>query len=325
MRTFIAKYGRIALGILGAVAICVLVYKVGARQVLATMAQAGVWLPVIFVLDLGWLALESGAILLLYGAAAKNVRAHDWWRALFVHYATFIVVPVGRMSAEVARAGVLGDRVGKTRALAGAAVMQSLTLMTNALVSAVCLLTLTATSTRHSSAAALMSVNFVATLALGLGLYLVLRHVKLGGFLGRKFSKLSNFGPEIDEHVGEGAGRHAGALLICVLSRFVQALQYGVILFAVSGNFSISSALIAEGIQLGARSMGDAIPNQVGVTESAFALCAGAIGLAGLPEKAVAVALLGRVSNLTVAGISALALQILRPPRGEIGLPAERA
>lgn len=325
MRTVLVKYGRLALGVLGVVAICVLVYKVGARQVLATMAQAGAWLPVIFALDLGWMALESGAILLLYGEAAKKVRPRDWWRALFVHYATFIVVPVGRMSAEIARAGVLGDRVGKTRALAGAAVMQSITLMTNALVSVVCLLTLMIASTRHSSATALMSVNILATGALGVGLYLVLRHVKVGGFLGRKFSKLSNFGPEIDEHVREGAGRHPGALFVCVLSRGVQALQYGVILFAVSSNFSLSGALIAEGIQLGARSVGDAIPNQVGVTESAFALCAGAIGLEGLPEKAVAVALLGRVSNLTVAGICALALQILRPPRTEAALPVEGA
>lgn len=324
MRSSLVKYGRIALGVLGILAICVLVYKVGARQVLATMAQAGVFLPLIFALDLGWLAIESGAILLLYGDAAKNVRALDWWRALFVHYATFVVVPVGRVSAEVARAGVLSDRVGKTRAAAGAAVMQSLTLTTNALLSAVCLLVLTLT-VRHPSASALMSVNIVATGTLGVGLYLVLRHVKLGGFIGRKFSKLSTFGPEIDEHVREGASRHAAALGVCVLSRGVQALQYGVILFAVSGSFSISGAFIAEGIQLAARSMGDAIPNQVGVTESAFALCRGAIGLEGLPEKAVAVALLGRLSNLTVAGVSALCLQILRPARADAALPVERA
>lgn len=322
MRSFLIKYGRFALAGLGILAVCLLVYKLGARKVLETMAQAGVWLPVIFALDLGWLAIESGAVLLLYGEESKKLRPVDWWRALFVHFATFIFVPVGRVSAEIARAGVLGSRVGKTRAAAGAAVMQSLTLTTNALLSVACLLALVST-TRDASAMTLMTLNIVATGTLGVGLYLVLRHVKLGGFLGRKFSKLSRFGPEIDAHVREGAGRHGVALLICVFARAVQALQYGIILYAVSGDFSISGALVAEGIQLAARSMGDPIPNQVGVTESAFALCAGAVGLAGLPEKAVAVALLGRLSNLTVAGFSALALQVLRPGESETPMQAE--
>lgn len=312
MRSFLVKYGRFVLAALGVLAICVLVYRLGVHQVLATMAQAGAWLPVIFALDLGWLALESGAVFLLYGEASSRVRLVDWWRALLVHFATFIVVPVGRVSAEVARAGVLGGRVGKARAAAGAAVMQSLTLTANALVSVVCLLALMAT-TRDPSASALMSINILLTGTLGGGLYLVLRHVKLGGFLGRRFSKVSHLGPEIDEYVKEGSGRHAPALLVCLLARGIQALQYGIILYAVSGDFRIAQGLVAEGIQLAARSIGDPIPNQVGVTESAFALSAGAIGLAGLPEKAVAVALLGRVSNLSVAGLSALVLQVLLP------------
>jgi hypothetical protein len=162
VRSLLVKYGRLALAALGVLAICLLVYKVGARQVLATMAQAGAWLPIIFALDLGWLAVESGAVLLLYGEASKKVRLLDWWRALFVHFATFIVVPVGRVSAEVARAGVLGGRVGKTRAAAGAAVMQSLTLTTNALVSVICFWALMAT-THHPSASALMTFNILLT------------------------------------------------------------------------------------------------------------------------------------------------------------------
>lgn len=312
MRTLLVKYGRFVLAVLGVLAICVLVSQLGVRQVVATMAQAGMWLPLIFALDLGWMAMESAAVLLLYGEASKNVRLVDWWRALLVHFATFIVVPVGRASAEVARAGVLGGRVGRTRAAAGAAVMQSLTLTANALVSVVCLFALMGT-TRHPSASALMSINILVTGTLGVGLYLVLRHVKLGGFLGRRFSKLSDFGPEIDGHVREGAGRHAGALAVCLFARGIQALQYAIILYAVSGDFSVAKGLVAEGIQLAARSIGDPIPNQVGVTEGAFALSAGAIGLGGLPEKAVAVALLGRLSNISVAGMSALALQVLRP------------
>lgn len=321
MARFFSRFGRYLLAVLGLFAIGILVRELGVDAVLETLVQAGVWLPLILLLDIGWMAVESGAALNLYGPKAKAVRLQDWLRAVFVHYATFVVVPVGRASAEVARAGVLSPRVGKTRAAAGAAVMQSLTLTANSMVSAVCFIALMTTS-KHQAASALMSVNMLATGTLGVGLYLVLRHVKVGGFLGRRFSKMSQWGPEIDEHVREGRRRHSTALMICVGARLVQALQYGVILYAVSGSFSASGALISEGIQLGARTMGDAIPNQVGVTEGAFALCAGAVGLEDFPEKAVAIALLGRISNLSMVGFCALSLQFL--PKNSTALSVAR-
>ncbi len=323
MARFFSRFGRYLLGLLGLLALGVLVHELGPDAIITTLVQAGVWLPLILLLDLGWMAVESGAVLVLYGSKARRIRTLDWFRALFVHYATFVVVPVGRASAEIARAGVLAPQVGKTRAAAGAAVMQSLTLTTNSVVSMVCFAFLMWT-TRDQAASALMSINILVTGTLGVALYLVLRHVKLGGALGRRFSKLSKWGPEIDEHVRESRGRHAAAFGICVASRLVQALQYTVILHAVSGEFSAAMGLVAEGIQLGARSMGDAIPNQVGVTEGAFALCATAVGLEGMPEKAVAIALLGRVSNLSVAALCALALQFFGKSEAEAPVrPAE--
>jgi hypothetical protein len=199
--------------------------------------------------------------------------------------------------------------------------MQSLTLATNGALSLACLAAVIST-TRHAGLSALLTFNLVATGGLGVALYLVLRHVKVGGFLGQRFERLRQFGPEIDVHVRESTPRHLPALGFCVLGRAIQTIQYGVIAFAVVGYFSGSNALIAEGIQLVGRSMGDAVPNQVGVTEGAFALCAGALSLAEHPEKAISIALLGRVSNLSVAGLCALGLQFLPRSRREANTDA---
>src|SRR5690606_34641869 len=277
------RYGRYLLATLGALAIAFLVYKVGARAVLKTIVGAGVWLPLILALDLVWLATESTAVLYLYDKESKKVTFVDWLRALFVHFATFMVVPVGRVSAEVARAGVLSRKVGKTRAAAAAALMQSFTLGANGAVSCMCLAAVFLT-TGHAATIALMTTNIIVTGVLSVGIYLVVRHVHLGGVFGKRIKKLATFGPEIDQHVRASKSRHLGSFFLCVLARLVQTCQYAVIVFAIMGEVTLPMAFVAEGIQLAGRSMGDAIPNQIGVVEGAFAICAGALRLEGFPE-----------------------------------------
>ena len=320
MRTWFSKYGRYVLATLGALAIAFLVYKVGAEAVLEIIVGAGAWLPLILALDLAWMGTESTAVLFLYGSDSKKVTFSDWLRALFVHFTTFMVMPVGRVSAEVARAGVLSRKVGKTRAAAAAALMQSFSLSANAIVSSACLGAVLLT-TAHAATIALMTTNIMFTVALGGGIYLVVRHVPLGGVFGKRIKKLATFGPEIDEHVRASKERHLGALFLCVLSRLVQTCQYAVIVFATMGEVTIPTAFIAEGIQLVGRSMGDALPNQVGVTEGVFAICAGALRLQDFPEKAVAIALLGRVSNLSMAALSGICLQWF-PKKRPLGVRA---
>jgi hypothetical protein len=119
----------------------------------------------------------------------------------------------------------------------------------------------------------------------------------------------------MDEHFQESRGRHRSAIAFCLAGRSVQVVQYGVILFAVTGAVSLSSTLITDGIQLVGRGLGDMVPNQVGVTEGAFAAFAGALGLSEHPERAIAIALIGRVSNLSVAALCALSVQLF--PRRE--------
>jgi hypothetical protein len=324
MRKFFSTYGRLILAVVGLLAIALLVHQVGPQKVLATILGAGAWLPLILALDLSWMAVEGVGLYVLYGRARENITLVDWLKATFLQYATFIVVPVGRASGELARAGALGPIVGKSQAAAGAALMQSLTLTANGLMSAICL-TMVLLTTRHAGLTTLLGVNILVTGGLGVSLYLILRHVHVGGFVGKKFQKLAKFGPELDVYVRESQGRHLSALGFCLLGRLIQTAQYGLIFFAVVGTTSVSSAFVAEGIQLVGRSMGDAVPNQVGVIEGAFALCAGALNLAEHPEKAISLALLGRVSNLSVAGMCALGLQLLPKRRPAVAVEAPSA
>jgi hypothetical protein len=125
------------------------------------------------------------------------------------------------------------------------------------------------------------------------------------------FPKLSQTGKDLDVQIRESSPRHGRALFVCFCGRTLQVIQYGVIFYAVVGTVSGVDALTAQGIQLVSRTLGDAVPNQVGVTETAFAAGADALGLAGHPEKAVAIALLARLSNLSMAGLCALVAQFL--------------
>ncbi len=305
---------RPLLFLLGAIALVVLVMNIGPAAVWDALSGAGVWLPLIFLLDLSWLAAEGLAVRVLYGEKSRSIPLSAWIEATLIHFSTFMVVPVGRASAEVARAGLLGKHVGKSRAAAAAAVMQSFTLIANAMLSVLCLIAVWILG-RSQTLLGAVALNIAITLTLGVLTYLLLRHVKVGGAVGRFFPKLNQIGQELDVQIREASPRHGGALLVCFLGRSLQVVQYGVIFFAVVGTVSGLDALTAQGIQLVSRTLGDAVPNQVGVTETAFAAAAPALGLAAHPEKAVAIALLARLSNLSMAGLCALLVQFV--PRSE--------
>jgi len=231
-----------------------------------------------------------------------------------VHYTTMAILPVGRAGAEVARATMMGPYVGTTRAAAGAALMQTLTLIANTFMSFMCLVGVFM-AVGNDKLTWLLLANGTGTLVLGTGLYLVMRRAQLGGFLGKRFAAMAKIGPELDQHFQESRSRHVPALLMGVVGRSLQTVQYGVLLLAVSGTFSASGTLIAQGIHLVSAGFGDMVPNQVGITEGAYRIFASALGLAAHPEKAVAIALLARISSLCVAGLCALGAQFIPKPR----------
>jgi hypothetical protein len=69
-------------------------------------------------------------------------------------------------------------------------------------------------------------------------------------------------------------GRPLAAL---VAGRAIQVLQLGLLAHAVGADASLPGALIAQGVNLVAMAAGALVPAQVGATEGAFALAAGAM------------------------------------------------
>lgn len=320
LRAFLSRWGRWILLLLGIIAVFLLIQSVGWAELSGILWAAGPWLPLILLLDIGWVGLESFAVLLLYGKPARRIPPRAWVEATLIHYTTMTVLPVGRTGAEVARAGLMAPWVGASRAATGALVMQTLTLTVNTMISFCCLIAVVA-AVGNDKLSWLLFGNGVATFVLGGGLYLVMSRVKIGGLIGKKFESMAERGPEFDECFQESRPRHLPALFLAFGARTLQTVQYGVILLAVVGSFEISGTLIAQGIHLVGAGLGDMIPNQVGVTEGAYRLFAGALGLAAQPEKAVAIALLARISNLGVAGLCALGAQLI--PRAQPETTAE--
>ena len=309
--------GRAVLLVLGVSAVFGMVSQVGYAQILSAISRTAVWLPLILVLDLLWVAFEGCALLAIYGEERKRITCLSWLYVTLVHYTAFMLLPMGRAAAEVTRAALLKKQLDRDLVAVGAALMQSLTMVANGVT---CLVAALFLRTLGHSGVLLAAVSTTAAVmsVLGIASYLVLRHVKVGGVLGRRFSRFAEAGPGFDHKLRETARRHWIALAICVWGRVLQTAQYGVIVLAVTGDLSLGSAWIAEGIQMTARTAGDFIPNQVGVTEGAFVYFRAALGLDHAPALAMTVALVARLSNLSVASLCAVASQLWpRSGRGQ--------
>lgn len=301
-------YGRWVLLTFGVVALVGLINHVGPRELWAVLVTAGPWLPIILLLEMIWISVDGLALLVFFGSHRRRIPPRVWVRSLMVHYMTMAVLPVGRAGAEVARATMLAPHVGNQRAAAGAAQIQSATLVGNAIICLPCLIAV-AYQVGWSSTALpyLLLVNMVGTASVGLGLYVFLRKARIGGWLGKKFARMSHWGPELDQ-VLRDTPRGRPAFLLTAAGRAMQTLQYGIILLAVGGTLTFESALMSQGIHLVGAFFGDLVPTQIGVTEGAYSLFAQHLGLGDAPARALAIAIIARISAFAVAAISFLGI-----------------
>lgn len=313
-------WARLVLLAAGACAVAWLIRSVGPHAVWETLLAAGPWIPLIFALELAWVLIEGFGLMVLFGSWRREIPLRGWATSALVHFTTMMVLPVGRAGAEALRATMLARHVGGGRAAAASSLMQALVLLGNALISLVCAAVVAWRGAGHDLALLLVG-NAAATAFLGGGLYVLLRRAKLGGFLGKRFAKMAQFGPELDQHVRENRRRHLPAFAFVLCGRIVQTLQYGFIFAAVAGGFDVGATFVAQGIHLIGAGLGDMVPNQVGVTEGAFRWFSGALGLASRPERAVSLALLARLSTLSMASLCAAIVQLV--PGGARGGQAD--
>jgi hypothetical protein len=96
------------------------------------------------------------------------------------------------------------------------------------------------------------------------------------------------------------------------LGRALQVLQLGVICSWLGGGSGASTALVAQGVQLIATTVGDVIPAQLGVMDAAFAVAGPELGMTAATGAAAGLVL--HVVQLGWAAIAAC-LALVMPGR----------
>jgi hypothetical protein len=104
-----------------------------------------------------------------------------------------------------------------------------------------------------------------------------------------------------------------GAMVVCTVGRASQVVQYAVILAAVGGVVTVQNAFVAHGIHLVAASLGDLLPNQLGVTDGIYRLFAGDLGFADDPARALSIAFVVRIAQLSLSAICIVVTAVTRP------------
>lgn len=301
---WLKRYGKWLLLVLGVIAVTVLIRETGPRKVGEVLLAAGPHLPLIVLLEAAWISMDTFAVRALLGEHGKKAPWKLYLRSGLVAYSIMVLLPAGRAGGEVARATLLGPSVGGVRAGAAAARINGVTLLANALISIPCFLTIAHVVGAGDKLSLAVLGNAAVTGFLGLGILVVTRQAKVGGFLGKRFRSMVHWGPAFDEALREMPAVPYKAIGLCFFGRFLQSIQYAVILHAVGGSLTLESGLVSQGIHLVGAALGDMVPNQVGFNEGAYRLFAEALGLAKDPARAVSIALVGRMGQFILAAIA---------------------
>ena len=277
-----------------------LVERAGPAHVADVLLAAGVYLPIIIALESTFLLTDSLALRGLLGSSARAVPLSAWVRSATIAYAMMVLLPAGRAAGEIGRAGSISPYLDKGTAALATARLNGAYMFANAAMSLAASVVAARVAGPTSWLAILTFLNFVATSALGAALVAIPKSTRLKAWLRRRFPSFAEGSykelfTEADQPVP------VRAAFVCFLARAAQAVQYGVVLVAVGGTVTVSRAVITLGVHLVGASAGDMVPNQLGVNEGAYAAFAEWMGLAGAPERALSVALLVRIAQLSLA------------------------
>jgi hypothetical protein len=323
--------GRGLLALAGLALVIHLVRAAGPDRVAHVMWQTRALLPVIVALELVQLTSDFVSLLLLLGDRSARVPAATWVRSSAVAYAMMILVPAGRAAGEVARATMLAPCVGAPAAATASTELQSSYVFANGLLSAIGCAVVASVIGPRSPLALLLGANALLMFAFAGALIAVLWNVRTGRWLSgrlRRFAGTARDGrPALPAPLEPGARRRLPwrAAIVCSISRLTQVAQYGVVLHAVGGIASVRGAFVAHGIHMVGSTLGDMLPNQVGVVDGAYQTFAAAIGFGGVPARALSIALVARTAQLLLAGACVVVAAIIRqassPGGGAAGQP----
>jgi hypothetical protein len=309
---------RVALAVLGLAVVAYLVRDVGPGRVLGVLWQAGPWLPLILALELLQLACDFLALRTILAERWTAVPMPAVLRSGMLAYAMMVLLPAGRAAGEITRATILSKHVGVARAAATSLRLQAAYLSANGVASAVAYAVVALRFGFGSTLALLLAGNVAFQAVVSAGLVAILWDGRLGRWLDRqrhRFARGPASIPPASAPDADGApqGRIPWrASLICCFARALQVLQYGVILCAVGGHLTTAGAVIAHGIHLVGSTLGDFLPNQLGVVDGVYRAFAVDLGFATEPQRALSIALVARIAQLMCAAAAVLLAAAVR-------------
>ncbi len=312
-RSLAAVALRLVLALGGLALVAILVRDAGPARVVGVLWQAGSWLPLILALELVQASCDVLALRSILADAWAKVPGREIARSSGIAYAMMVLLPAGRAAGEVARASILSRHIGLPRAASTSTKLQAAYLSANGLMSAVEYAAVALRFGATSPLAWLLLGNVALQAFISSGLIAILWDARVGRWLDRarrRIFKLREERAPLDP-----ADRRRlpwAAALICAAARTAQLAQYAVILHAVGGTATARTALIAHGIHLVGATLGDFMPNQLGVVDGAYRAFAADVGFASDPARALSIAFLARIGQIICATAAVLVVAALR-------------
>jgi uncharacterized membrane protein YbhN (UPF0104 family) len=281
----------------GVVAVGSIVRAIGPATIGRVLLSAGIFLPLLMLLEAVWMGMDVFVLRALLGDHARKAPWIAYARSGVTAYAITVFFPMGRASAEVTRAAMLSPHLGPSRVALAAMQVQGASMLGTTLIS---LCALVATSQRLGPTdrlALAIGTSALLTGSLGAALLFGSRSSRLWAFLRRRIERLAS----VDPTAQDPSMRWGRAVLLSFVGRSIQCLLFTTAVYAAASVSSLATGAIAQGVSIAGSTFGDAVPQQVGVAEGAFYYFAGALGLGGSPAKAVAIVILVRVCQLSLA------------------------
>jgi hypothetical protein len=300
------------LALVGLALVAYLVREAGPDRIVRVLWRARSWLPFAVALELLQLGSDFFTLRTLLRDRKSDVPAATWVRSSAIAYAMMILVPAGRAAGEVTRATLVARHVGAARAATASAQLQSAYVFAIALWSAIECVVVAARFGLRAPLALLLGANALLMLTLSAGLLAILWDARVGQWLDRLRRRFLGGGeqPTLEPSVRRRLPWTAAAL--CSLSRTAQVVQYAVILRAVGGIPTVRSTLIAHGIHLVGTTLGDVLPNGLGVVDGTYRTFAADVGFGDSPARALSIAFVAHLSQLIVATASLVVFALSR-------------
>lgn len=311
-RTLWRHSGRALLAVVGLSLVAYLAREAGPARIARVLWQGGSWLPIIFALELAQLGSDFIALRLLFRSQSARIPRGSWLRSSAIAYAMMILVPAGRAAGEVARATLLARHVGAPRAATASAQLQSSYLLANGLASAAACAVVASWLGFRSPLAVLLGANVLVMATFASFLLAILWDARIGRWLDRLRRRFTGQSAERPLETAARRGVTWGAVAVCSVSRCAQVIQYGAILSAVGGVPSVRGVFGAYGIHLIGATVGDMLPNQLGVVDGAYRTFARTIGFGDAPARALSIAFIAHAVQLIVAGACVVVATVTR-------------